>query len=98
MIFANKAGTVDASWTHAAGLSIKSGDMMLFDGTNWHVVPNETDLNAYLALAGGTMADGAGITFDTTTASGGTAGAASVTVIDGKGGSINNCVIDAGTY
>ena len=58
------------SFLVGAGPSASQGDMLIWDGTNLHVLAQETDLTAYLALAGGTMADGAGITFDTTTAKG----------------------------
>ena len=98
IVFANKAGTVNAAYTGAAGTTIKSGDALLFDGTNWHEIPNEVDLSAYLALAGGTMADGASITFDTTTAAGTAGGASSLTIIDGKGGAVKDVVCDCGTY
>lgn len=98
IVFANKAGQVAATWKGAAGEAVKSGDALLFDGTNWHHVPNATDLNAYLALAGGTMADGAAVTFDTTTAAGTAGGAASLAIINGAGGTVDNVVIDGGTF
>ena len=77
--------------------TINQGDLMIWDGTAFHILALETDLSAYLQLAGGTMADGAGIIFDTTTAAAG-AGAATVIIIDGKGGSLKDVVVDAGTY
>ena len=77
--------------------TINQGDLMIWDGATFHILALETDLSAYLQLAGGTMADGAGIIFDTTTATAG-AGAATVVVIDGNGGSLKDVVLDAGTY
>ena len=44
-------------------MALKSGDLMLFGTDNkWHAIPNETDLNAYLPLVGGTMTSAAHIT------------------------------------
>ena len=102
MVFANADGTVGTGWTGAANKPVKSGDVLLYDGTDWYILPNTTDLTAYLALAGGTMSDGGSITFDTSTGQSG-AGAASVTIINGDGGTIDNVVldnatIDCGTY
>lgn len=91
MVFMNKTGTVNTGWTGpAAGTAVKSGDMLLYDGAAWHAIPNETDLNAYLQLAGGSMAADATITFD--------AGSATKTILDGKGGTVDNVVLDCGTY
>ena len=61
--FASKAGTVHSSWTGVAGNHAEAGDLFLY-GTDdkWHEIANETDLNAYLPLVGGTMAAGAHIT------------------------------------
>lgn len=92
IVFSNTAGTVDASWTGAAGQTVASGDSLIFDGTAWHVIPNATDLNAYVPLAGATMNDGAKLTFDVTTGGSGTV------VVDAAGGSIDGAVIDGGTY
>ena len=92
IVFANADGNIDASWTGTSGQAVKSGDALLFDGTNWHHIPNSTDLNAYLALAGGTMADGAVITFDTTT------GGAGTVILDGKNGKLKDVQVDAGNY
>lgn len=92
MIFANAAGTVDASWTGAAGATIASGDSLIYDGTNWHIVPNKTDLSSYLALSGGTMEDGAKVTFDVTT------GGVGTVVLDLATGGIDNAVINCGTF
>lgn len=44
-----------ATWAGITGQAIKVGDSLIFDGTNWHAIPAESDLAAYLPLAGGTM-------------------------------------------
>jgi len=44
-----------AAWAGAAGQAVNIGDSVIFDGTNWHLIPAETDLASYLPLAGGTM-------------------------------------------
>jgi hypothetical protein len=88
MVFVKAAGTVDAGWAGAATTAVKIGDSLVFDGTNWHILPNDTDLNAYLALLGGTMAADALIQWPASTA----------TVLDLTGGKIDNAVIDCGTY
>ena len=90
--------TPGAGWPFVGATgNLEVGDLILWDGTNLHVTPMETSLSAYLPLAGGKMADGATVTFDTTTAAGG-AGAATQTVIDGAGGLVDNVVVDAGSY
>ena len=90
MVFANKAGTVHAGWAGSAvGSLIKSGDMLLYDGAGWHEIPNETDLNAYVPLAG------------TALMAGSIAWAADQTgtdIIDGKNGNAVNLHLDCGTY
>ncbi len=63
----------------------------------WYEPAGEGSGGLHLPLAGGTMADGAGVTFDTTTAQGG-GGAATQTIIDGDGGTIDNVVLDGGTF
>jgi hypothetical protein len=90
--FVSVTGTANAGWTGIGGQAVKAGDMVIYDGTNFHLVPNETDLNAYLKLAGGTMEDGAVITFDTTT------GGAGTVVLNGDSGALDNFVIDGGTF
>lgn len=112
----SKTGTVDASFssdgiqwaTYGISGTVNQGDMAIWDGTNFHILPIEGDLSLYLSLSGGTMNDGASISFDTTAAQTGAAGtgggntaaegAASVTVIDCDGGKIDGAVIDCGTY
>jgi hypothetical protein len=90
--------TPGAGWPFVGATgNLEVGDLMLWDGTNLHITPMDTSLSAYLALSGGTMADGAAITFDTTTAAAG-AGAATQTVIDGAGGLVDNVVLDAGAF
>lgn len=92
IVFVSANGSADASWTGIGGQVVASGDMVIYDGAQWHHVPNYTDLNAYLALAGGTMSDGAKITFDVTT------GGAGTVVADGAGGAIDNFRINCGVF
>ena len=93
------AVTPGAGWplVGATG-AVEVGDLLLWDGTNYHVMPMDTSLAAYLPLAGGTLTDGAAITFTTTTAAGTPGGARSLTIINGGGGTISEVVIDAGQY
>lgn len=51
---ASKAGTIHASWTGLTG-AINLGDLVLFDGTNWHTLTQDADLTKYLPLTGGTL-------------------------------------------
>lgn len=90
--FANKAGTVHASWTGAGGQTVASGDMVVFDGTNFHLVPNDVDLAAYVPLAGTT-----GMTGNIAWA-GAANNKAGTNIVDGKGGTLDNVVVDAGTF
>jgi hypothetical protein len=91
MVFTNKSGTVHTDYTGAAGTAVKSGDSMLFDGTNWHVIPNETDLEAYVPLAG--TSPGKVVTGAINWAAGQTG-----TILDGQGGVIDNVTVDGGGY
>lgn len=92
MIFVSAAGAVHASYAGAAGTQVKAGDSLLFDGTNWHVIPNETDLNDYIPLRGSNQITGNLVW------AGAAANKAGVTIFDGKGGTIDNVVLDGGTY
>lgn len=93
-------GVVGASWPGlTAGDAVKAGDLIFFDGTNYHVVANETDLSAYLPLTGTTaakkMTGAAVVTFDVP------AGTGLVTRIDGGDAAkskLDNFTIDCGTY
>lgn len=86
-------GTAVASWPGLTGNeAVNAGDLAIWDGTNFHIIANEVDLTAYLALAGGTMADGAAITFDTTT------GGPGSTILNGDDGTLDAVRIDGGTY
>ena len=111
-----KSGAVDTtdnaggtSWDAVllgAAASVNQGDILLWDGSAFHVLALETDLTAYLARSGGSMTDGAKVTFDTTTAAALPATTpaeiatkeAAMVIIDGAGGSLDNCVLDCGTY
>jgi hypothetical protein len=93
MYFANKDGVINAGFTGiTAGTSIKTSDALIFDGTSWHHVPNGTDLNAYVPLAGTALMTGA-IVY-----SGAADNKKGTTIYDGKGGTVNNVVLDAATY
>ena len=97
--FINAAGVFPASWTGIpANTNGKLGDRVLWDGAAWHLIPNGTDLNAYLALAGGTMGDTAAITFANPTGA-----APAVPVVRLNGGdptrsAIDNFSIDLGQF
>jgi hypothetical protein len=87
----------------AAGEELNVGDMLMYDGTEFHLIAQKLDLAAYLPLVGGQMTDGAGIVFDTTTArtkpTPGTApGANTVKIIEGDMGLIDAVEIDGGTF
>jgi hypothetical protein len=94
--FLNKDGAFAAGFTGiAAGTAGKTGDRIIWDGAAWHLIPNGTDLNAYLLLAGGTMAAASKVTFATPTTAG------LVVRLDGGDptkSSIDNFSVDAGTY
>jgi hypothetical protein len=91
--YASANGVVAAGYTGEAGTAIKSGDMVLWDGAAWHVVPNVTDLNAYLPLAGGTMAGKSSkITWPAATT------ATPEIYLDLNGGQLDRALIDCGTY
>ena len=93
MYFANKDGAINAGFTGiTAATAIKTSDALLFDGTKWHHIPNGTDLNAYVPLAGTALMTGS-IVYS------GAAGNKKGTVIyDGKGGTIDAVAIDCGTF
>jgi hypothetical protein len=66
--------------------------MLLFDGTKWHLVPNATDLTAYVPLAGTNNMAGNVVWAGAANSKAGT------TIIDGKGGTADGLLIDCGTY
>ena len=77
--------------------TVNQGDMLVWDGSVFHVMALETDLNAFLPLVGGTLEDGAGIIFDTTTALAG-GDASTQIVIDGQGGTVKDVTLDGGIF
>jgi hypothetical protein len=82
--------TVDSSYAGIpATEKVKSGDSLLFDGTNWHAIPNETDLAAYIPLAGTNQLAGKLLWAADQTGN---------IVIDCNNGIIENVLLDAGTY
>lgn len=90
----SKSGAADASW-NAQGVTgaVKQGDMIFYDGTKYHVMAAETDLNAYVPKAGGTMVAAAKIAWPGTAAA-----EAGKTLLDLRGGTIDNGLIDGGTF
>lgn len=48
-------GTAALSWTGINGQSIKKGDSVLFDGTNWHAQAQDIDLTSYVLKSGDVM-------------------------------------------
>ena len=47
IFMANAAGTVGAGWPGATGKTVKVGDTLIFDGTNWSVVASSVDLTQF---------------------------------------------------
>lgn len=90
--FASKAGTAHTSFAGLTGTAIGIGDALIFDGTNWHAVPNMVDLSAYVPLAGTNLMTG-NIVW-----SGAANNKAGTVIFDGKGGTIDNVLLDCGTY
>jgi hypothetical protein len=91
--FASVAGVAHAGYGFPANTNIKVGDCFIYDGTTWYLLANELDLNAYLPLAGGTMAATTSrITWPAATA------ASPEIYLDLSGGQISNGIIDAGTF
>jgi hypothetical protein len=91
--FASAGGVVHTGYGFPPGTTAKSGDSFLYDGAAWHLIPNEVDLNAYLPLAGGTMAATTSkITWPAATA------AAPETYIQLSGGHIDGSILDAGLF
>ena len=92
LYFANKAGTINAGFTGIGGQTAAISDSFIFDGTNWHLIPNGVDLANYVPLAGTALMTGA-IVYS------GAAGSKAGTIIyNGKGGTIDNVLLDMGSY
>lgn len=90
-----KAGTVDATWPgFTGGEALEVGDLVIFDGTNWHVVERGIDTTVYVAKSGANA-----IQADMTMTW--AAPAALTTILDGGDPAksrIDNMLIDCGTY
>lgn len=94
----SKTGAVHASWaTYLATpvpASVNAGDMVIFDGSKYHVVANDADLSAYVVKDNvNAMTAAATLSW--------TAPAAKTVIIDGADGSkseIANVTINCGTY
>jgi hypothetical protein len=92
MYFTNKAGAVNAGFTGAAGQNAGLGDSMIFDGTKWYLLADDTDLTAYVPLAGTALMTGAIVYAGAANSKAGTV------IYDGKGGKIDAVAIDCGTW
>lgn len=93
----SKNGVVHGSWnTHgpATGTAVKKGDLIIYDGTKYHIVAQDLDLSAYLLLSGGAMTPGnkTKVTFAPATKDG------SIVIIDGGQGQLKDVVIDCAGY
>ncbi len=92
---ASPTGTVDPSWTGAAG-KISAGDMAIYDGAKWSVISADVSLARYVPLAGAAMAAGDATKLSFTPATDKTV------VLDGGTptamGSADHFVIDGGVY
>ena len=97
-------GALNALWTPTADVPSEVGpsDMLLSDGTTWHVITTDVDLARYLPLIGGTItqpvaaAGAVGLTFDMTNAVPAVGG--NKIAIDLGTGEITNGIIDGGTF
>ena len=92
LYFANKAGTINAGFTGIGGQTAAISDSFIFDGTNWHLIPNGVDLANYVPLAGTNLMTGS-IVY-----SGAANSKAGTIIYDGKGGTLDAVLLDAGTY
>lgn len=90
--FANKQATANAGYGPGITGTVNLGDMMVFDGTAWHLVPNAQDMSAYIPLAGSNLITGNLVWTGAANAKAGT------TIFDGKGGTVDSVLIDCGTY
>ena len=52
---ATNDGIAQSSWQGISGDPISAGDLVFFDGTNWHATSTTADLNNFLLKSGGTM-------------------------------------------
>jgi hypothetical protein len=92
MYFANKAGVANAGFTGIAGQTVAISDAIIYYGTRWYLVPNGTDLNAYVPLAGSNLMTGAIVW------TGAAASRAGTTMLNLKGATIDDAALDCGTY
>ena len=91
---ASTAGKSHASWTGiAANTQVEIGDLVIWDGTGWHLVEHAIDTSAYLPFGGGTMVADAKIDWP-----GAATAEAGKVLLDLKGGTIDQALIDCGTY
>lgn len=64
--FAQPGGVADASFAGIAGDTINAGDVIIYDGANWHANAALADLGNYLPLTGGTLTGNLNVTGDVT--------------------------------
>jgi hypothetical protein len=93
-----KAGAISAAWkpqfANAGLTTVAIGDYMVWDDVakKFHHIANAVDMSAYVPLAGTALMTGA-------IAYSGAAGSKAGTIIyDGKGGTLDAVLLDAGTY
>jgi hypothetical protein len=94
------ANNMHPSWGVVGNPMVNPGDMLVMDGSgSYHVIANELDLSAYVSKAGDTMVAAAKLQWPGAAGTAGTPGAEDGNVLlDLKGGTIDNAVIDCGTF
>jgi hypothetical protein len=93
---ANPGGSVDSSWAgFTGGEKVEQGDLVFWDGTNWHLVERGIDATAYVTKSGSNAIIKDMVMTWAAPDNPGT------TIIDGGDpakSKIDNCMIDEGTY
>lgn len=92
MYFSSKAGAANAGFTGIAGVNIGVGDTLIYDGTKWYAIADDTDLTAYVPLIGTALMTGP-ITY-----TGALNSRAGSVIYDGKGGTVDGVHLDCGTW
>ena len=98
------SGALAAGWGITGNPTVQPGDMLLGDGTTWHLIESVVDMSAYLPLSGGTLATATGaaagtatVAFDLTNAVA-DATSGNKVALDAGGGAVENAVIDGGQF
>jgi hypothetical protein len=81
---------IHPTWIGLTGRT-NPGDIAIFDGASWHLVPTVVDLSSYLSLAGGMMQADATINWDAGTTRGNV-------IVSGSGGALDNVIVDNGRF